>query len=90
MKTTIIAVIGDAFNGTSTDTGCCDVSVAGAENLFLGRGEAGGWTFGFIYAYTCAAADAAAVEAELVSGGASVIGKVTGATNAFVERMVAA
>ena len=88
MKTTIIAVIGDSFNGTSTETGCCDVSVDGAEKLFLGRGEAGDWKFGFLYAYTTE--DAASTEAELVRGGATVIGKVTGATNAFIERLVAA
>ena len=75
MKTTIIALIGENFNGTSTDPGCCE--------CFLGQGEAGGH-FGSLYVYTAEASLASAVEEDLISGGATILGKITGSTNVFV------
>ena len=83
MKTSIIALIGENFNGTSTDTGCCDMLVENESKCFLGQGEAGGH-FGSLYVYTAEAEEASEVEEELISGGATILGKITGSTNVFV------
>ena len=82
MKTSIIALIGENFNGTSTDSHQC-LSAEGSAGTFLGQGEAGGH-FGSLYVYTAEAEEASEVEEELISGGATILGKITGSTNVFV------